>query len=87
MSIPNTLKMSKKLLSVSYNADQGVCLTGTFSALQIHTTFPVVEHSKIEFPGGITMAEMLGNSNIVALVTAGPDKVILYDDSQKAAIA
>ena len=46
-----------------------------------------MEHSKIDFPGGITMAEMLGKTNIIAIVTAGPDKVILYDDAQKAAIA
>ena len=30
---------------------------------------------------------MLGKTNIIAIVTAGPDKVILYDDAQKAAIA
>jgi hypothetical protein len=87
MSSSTTLKSTKKLHSVAFNPSQGVCLSGTISALQIHTTFPLVEHSKIEFPGGITLAEMLGNSNIIALVTAGPDKVIIYDDEQKAAIA
>lgn len=80
-------KQRKNLLYAGFNAEQNVVLSGTETALQIHTTFPVVEHSKIDFPGGITLAEMLDKTNIIAIVTAGPDKVILYDDFQKAAIA
>lgn len=33
------------------------------------------------------MIEMLGRSNILAIVSAHPDKVTIWDDAQKAVIA
>lgn len=81
-----------QVLHVSFNQDYSSFALGTTTGFAIYSCNPFHERFRRDFGRGIGIAEMFGNSNILALVGGGPNpyapksKVIIWDDAQGKAV-
>lgn len=81
-----------RILSMSFNQDQGCFACGTETGIRVYNTDPYKGSFRRDFDGGIGQAAMLFRSNIMALVGGGarpkyPDKkVMMWDDEQRKCI-
>ena len=80
-------------LYTGFNEDYQCFFSGTESGFYIYNSNPFKERFHREMDGGIGIVELLGKSNIVALVGGGtnpkfsPTHVMIWDDYQNALIA
>lgn len=81
-----------QVLHVSFNQDYSSFALGTTTGFVVYACNPFHERFRRNFGRGIGIVEMLGNSNILALVGGGPNpyapksKVIIWDDAQEKVI-
>lgn len=79
---------SERILSISFNQDQGCFACVTDAGIRIYNSIPYKGTFKRSF-SGISSAAMLYRTNILALVGSGanpkypPNKVLLWDDRQE----
>lgn len=77
---------------IGFNSDQNCFVCGTENGFLVYNCDPYTERFQREFDGGIGIVELLGRSNILALVGGGaqpeysPNKVIIWDDYQSKVI-
>ena len=77
-----------RVLFINFNCDQNCFVCGTETGFFVYNSDPFMERFRREFEGGIAIVELLGRSNILALVGGGnqpeysPNKVIIWDDFQ-----
>lgn len=77
---------------IGFNCDQNCFFCATENGFFIYNSDPCMERFRREFEGGISIVELLGRSNIVALVGGGnkpeysPNKVVIWDDYQSKTI-
>jgi hypothetical protein len=80
-------------LYIGFNEDFQCFFSGTESGFYIYNSNPFMERFHREMDGGIGIVELLGKSNIVALVGGGtnpkysPTHVVIWDDYQNTPIA
>ncbi|KAF0980439.1 hypothetical protein FDP41_013653 [Naegleria fowleri] len=83
----------KNILFFGFNQLNSLFAVGTEQGFYVYSTQNLKERTKMLFNGGIGIVEMLFKSNIFALVGGGPrpafnpDRVILWEDSQKKCIS
>ena len=87
------LDMPSSNLAIGFNEDFQCFFSATETGFYIYNTSPFIERFHREMDGGIGIVELLGKSNIVALVGGGnnpkfsPTNVIMWDDYQNMPIA
>tara|TARA_R100001163_G_scaffold64213_2_gene57946 strand:+ start:18700 stop:19806 length:1107 start_codon:yes stop_codon:yes gene_type:complete len=94
-SFPTTTELSttSPCIFIGFNEDYQCFFAGTESGFYIYNTHPYAVRFHRELDGGIGIIELLGKSNIVALVGGGtnpkfsPTNVIIWDDFQNKPIA
>lgn len=82
---------SRGLLKIRFNQDYGCFVCSMESGVQIYNVEPLAEKGTIEFElaGGVAYADMLGRTNLLALVGGGqapkyPDRnVMIWDDKKR----
>lgn len=80
------------VLFIGFNCDQNCFFCSTETGFFVYNSDPFMERFRREFDGGIGIIELLGRSNILALVGGGnqpeysPNKVIIWDDYQSKVI-
>ena len=81
-----------QVLHISFNQDYSSFALGTTKGFVVYSCDPLRERFRRDFGRGIGIVEMLGRSNILALVGGGPNpyappsKVIIWDDAQGKAL-
>lgn len=92
-SISDPLNAPSAKLFIGFNEDHQCFFSGTESGFTIYNSNPYMERFHRELDGGIGIVELLGKSNIVALVGGGnnpkysPAHVMIWDDYQNMPIA
>ncbi len=82
------LEEKEHILYVTFNQDGTCFCVGTETGFMIYRSYPLKLKCKRDLGGGIGIIEMVGCSNIIALVGGGTNpkydnnKVILWDDSR-----
>jgi hypothetical protein len=89
-----------QMLCMTFNQDNSCFAVGTERGFQIYNTYPFKDKFErgtnnltLVLEGGIGIVEMLGRTNILALVGGGktakyaPNKVIIWDDYQTKVIS
>ncbi|XP_064403806.1 WD repeat domain phosphoinositide-interacting protein 4-like isoform X2 [Halichondria panicea] len=85
------MPVSKGILKIRFNQDHGCFICAMESGVQVYNVEPLAEKGRIDFDlvGGVGCAEMLGRSNLIALIGGGqapkfPDRnVMIWDDKKR----
>lgn len=74
-------------MHISFSQDHSSFVLGTTTGFAVYSANPVRERFRQDFGRGVGIAEMVGNSNVLALVGGGPEpygpksKVSIWDDA------